>query len=182
MIKYLKNICQLILSPSKGWEDISASMTDVDVLFKKSYLPLIAVAAISEFVRLFYPNNGGFLTVFEMSIALFCTYFVSYYIARLILENYLKPFVTTEINGLRVATFVLYGLGLLAIIELIENVIRTELMLVKFLPLFIALVLFKGSKYMTVKSDKEFSFLCLAVVSVIAVPIGLLCILKLMII
>lgn len=182
MLKYLKNICQLVLSSSKGWEDVSASLSDPEQLMKDGYIPLVGVAAASEFVRLLYRDSGGFLTVMELAIALFGTYFVSYYVARLILEYYLRPIINSEVNNVKLSTFTIYGLGMLAIIEFIENVMPTDLTLVKFLPLFVALVLYKGAKYMSVKPEKELAFLGLVVLAIIVVPIGIFSILKLIIV
>lgn len=181
MLQFLKNMTQLILSPDRGWEDVSASVTKPDMLFRKAYYPFIAMAALSEFVRLFYHGHGGVLTVIELAIALFGSYFVSYFISRLILEHYLQPLVDGEVNEVKTGLFTIYGLGLLALIEMIANMLPTDLTLVKFLPMFVALILYKGFKYMAVKPDHELRFLCLAIAAVIVVPLGIFCILKLII-
>ena len=46
MKQYLKNILQLILSPTKGWEDISAAVENPDTVAAKGYYPLLAVEAL----------------------------------------------------------------------------------------------------------------------------------------
>ena len=181
MLEYLKNMTQLILSPSKGWEDVSASMAKPDTLFRKDYCPFIGWAALSEFVRLFYNGHGGILTVIELAIALFGSYFVSYFISRLILEHYAKPLVNGELNQSKTGVFTIYGLGLLSAIEILENIMPTDLTLIKFLPVFVALILYKGTKYMSVKPDHELRFLCLSIAAVIVVPISIFCILRLII-
>ena len=66
-------------------------------------------------------------------------------------------------------------------IELIENLLPTDLTLVKFLPLFVGLILYRGSVYMSVRQGSEFGFLCLSAVAVIVVPIVLYSILSLII-
>lgn len=181
MLLYLKNLIQLILSPSKGWEDVSASLSSPDKLVRDAFFPLLGFASLTEFVRLFNNNNGGAVSVIELAIALFGCYLVSFYIGRLFLEHYLKPLVSGEINTTKISTFTLYALGLMILIEIIENILPTDLTLVKFLPLFVALILYKGTSYMAVKPDHELRFLCIAVASLIVVPIGLFCILKLLI-
>lgn len=182
MIRYLKIIAQLVLSPAKGWEDVSASMTDPETLLRKLYFPLLFVASLTEFVRLFYHNSGGFLTVLELAIAMFGSFFISFFIARIILSNYSAPFVTGEANNVRIATFVVYGQALLLMIEIIDNLLPTKLTLVKFLPLFVALILYRGNTYMGVNPNAEFRFFCIAVVAVIVVPIALFSLLELIIV
>ncbi len=181
MLQFLKIMAQLILSPDRGWEDVSASVAKPDMLFRKAYYPFLAVAAMSEFARLFYHGNGGVLTVIELAIALFGSYFISYFISRMILDHYMQPLVNGEVNEAKIGLFTMYGLGMLALIEIVDNLLPTDLTLVKFLPLFVALVLYKGAKFMAVKHDYELRFFCLAVAAVIIVPLGIFCILKLII-
>lgn len=181
MLEYIKNLFQLMLSPTRGWEDISAAMSSPDRVAKDGFYPMAGIAALSELVRLAYDSHVSLVSVVESGIALFVTYFVSFFIARMILESYLKPLVDGDPNAVKVGTFSLYALGLLVLIEFVENVVPTELTLIKFLPLFVALIIYKGSAYLSVKADYELRFLCLAVVALIVVPIGIFCMLKLLI-
>lgn len=182
MTRYLKNIAQLVLAPVKGWEDVSASMSDPDTLLRKLYFPLLFVASLTEFVRLIYHNSGGFLTVLELAIAMFGSFFVSFFIARIVLSHYTTLYITGEANNIRVATFVIYGQALLLFIEIIDNLIPTDLTLVKFLPLFVALILYRGIPYMSVNPNSEFRFLCIATLAVIVVPIAVFSLLELIIV
>lgn len=182
MLQYLQNILQLILSPAKGWEDVSASLASPDKLAHDAYYPLLGFASMTEFIRLFYHNSGGIVTVIELAIALLGSYFVAYYVGRLIIEHYLKPLTSGEINPTTTGVFSLYGLGMMLMIEIIENILPTDLTLVKFLPLFVALILYKGTSYMSIKPDHELRFLCIAVIALIVAPIGIFSILKLLII
>ena len=181
MLQYLKNLVQLVLAPAKGWEDVSASLATPERLLRDAFFPLLGVSALSEFIRLFYHNSGGFLTVFELAIALFGSYFVSFFIARIILSNYIGGFIDGEVNQTKISTFIIYGLGLLLMIEIIENLLPTDLTLVKFLPLFVALILYRSTAYLAVKPGTELRFLCLAVIAVIVVPIAIFSLLELII-
>ncbi len=181
MVRYLQNILQLMLSPVRGWEDVSASMDDPEKLMRDAYYPLLAFAALTEFVRLFYHNSGGVLTVIELAVALFGSFFVSFFIARTILMQYVSVFIDGEVNSHKISTFIIYGLGLLLIIEIIENILPTDLTLVKFLPLFVALILYRAAAYLSVKQGAELRFLCLAALSVIVVPIAIFYFLELII-
>lgn len=181
MLRYLKNLFQLVLAPTKGWEDVSASLESPERLMRDAFFPLLGVAAASGFIRLFYHNSGGFLTVFELAIALFGSFFVSFFVGRIILSNYLVNLVDGELNQTKLSTFIIYGLGLLLLIEIIENILPTELTLVKFLPLFVALILYRATAYLSVKSGSELRFLCVAALAVIVLPIVIFSLLELII-
>lgn len=181
MVQYLKNLLQLVLLPFRGWEDVSATLSDPERLLRDGYYPLLGIAAITEFVRLFYHGHGGFLTVLELAIALFGSFFVAFFIARIILNHYLEPFIDGEINQTKVATFIIYGLGLLLFIEILENLLPTDLTLVKFLPLFVALILYNGSTYLSVKQGSELRFLAIVTLGVIVVPLAIFYLLELII-
>ncbi len=181
MLLFLKNIVQLVLSPSKGWEDISASLEQPDILLKRGYYPLLILASLSEFIRLIYHEEIGVITLFEHAIALFGSYFISYFIGRLILEHYLKPMIDGEVNHTKTGIFTIYGLGLLVLIEIIANFIPTDLTIIRFLPVFVALILYRSNRYLTIKQECELRFLCLLITSIIVVPLSFFCILKLII-
>lgn len=171
MKQYLQNIIQLILSPTKGWEDISAAVEDPDTVAAKGYYPLLGIAALTEFFRLFYDRNLGFVSAVMLAVALFGTFFISYYVCRLVLESLLKNIVTGEPNASRVSLFILYTLSLSLIIEMIENCVPTSLTPIKFLPLFVALIIYRASAYMAVKPDYELKFLIIGVGMLIVMPI-----------
>ena len=171
MKQYLKNILQLILSPTKGWEDISAAVENPDTVAAKGYYPLLAVAALSTFARLFYDHHLSVVTVVMLAVALFGTYFISFYVGRIALESLLKNVVTGEPNVTKITLFILYTLGLSVIIEIIENCVSTSLTPIKFLPLFVALIIYRGSAYMAVKPDNELRFLVICVAVLLVMPI-----------
>lgn len=175
---YLKNLIQLVLSPGKGWEDVSASHAKDQGQLLASFYRLLAVCSLTEFVQALY-GKIDFLTAAGLALAMFGSYFIAYFIARALIDHYIDRF--GEASPARISNFVIYGLGLLVIIELIENLLPTDLTLVKFLPLFVGLILYRGSAYMSVRSGHEFGFLCLAAASVIVVPVGIFSILSLFI-
>ena len=175
---YLKNLVQLVLSPGKGWEDVSASHADDRGELLASFYRLLAVCSLSEFVQVLY-GKTDILTAVGLTLAMFGSYFISYFAARAVIDHYMERF--GEASPARISGFVIYWLGLLVIIELIENLLPTDLTLVKFLPLFVGLILYRGSVYMSVRQGSEFGFLCLSAVAVIVVPIVLYSILSLII-
>nr|MDE6417766.1 hypothetical protein [Duncaniella sp.] len=117
MKAYLKYLFQLILSPRNGWEDIEKADMDPSRLLSAGYYPLIGVAAASVFVRaLFYPGLD-FMDLFVSMVEWFVVYFVGFFFGVFSLSLFLEPMVEGHYDEDRVHTFVLYTLGLEAVIN-----------------------------------------------------------------
>ena len=69
MSAYLKYLFQLILSPSRGWEDLSHDGADPDELLRRGLYPLTGITALSEFLQLFYSRYAGFGSVLQAAIS-----------------------------------------------------------------------------------------------------------------
>lgn len=182
IIKYLRTLVQLTLSPERGWEDVSAMTPGVDVeaMAKRAYCPLLVVAALSEFVPVIY-GNVGIPTAIEMAIALTGAYLVSFFVARALMLQYLPSLSDAEVNRKKVTVFAGCGMGLLLLIEIFENLFPANLTLLKFMPLFAALVLYRATRYLSIRQGVEIRFLFLAAGAVIVLPTLLLAMLKLLI-
>ena len=57
MKDYLKCLLQLILSPRNGWEDIEKGDVSPSRLAVDGFLPLIAITAVSVFVRAMFVHR-----------------------------------------------------------------------------------------------------------------------------
>ena len=79
MKDYLKCLLQLILSPRNGWEDIEKGDVSPSRLAVDGFLPLIAITAVSVFVRAMFLHHVEFLTLFIDMIITFVVYFISYF-------------------------------------------------------------------------------------------------------
>ena len=54
MLGYLKYMFQLLLMPSRGWEDISAESPVPEAMQSRGYYPLLALTAAAVFMQLLY--------------------------------------------------------------------------------------------------------------------------------
>jgi heme/copper-type cytochrome/quinol oxidase subunit 4 len=108
-------------------------------------------------------------------------FFISYYIAQTIFSLTIEKYVENgSIDDNRVGLFISIGLGLLAIIEVIKNVLPVELSLVQFLPIYVAIILWKGAAFLHVVDSKINYFVFLTIIAII-VPVYLLGLLNLLI-
>jgi len=172
MFAFLKYLIQLLLSPSHGWEDIESRDPDPDGLTRVGLYPLMGLAAVSEFLSFIYERHVELATVLIRAVADFGSYFVSIFIAKLIFDYYLGPLTATgHFDTRRAATMTVTGLGLMVTIQIISNCLPWSVMLVRFLPLYVVLVLFKAIPYMEVRRGCEMRFLLVAAGAVVAVPL-----------
>lgn len=177
MFDYLKYLVQLILSPSNGWEDIRTANPDPAQLQKKGLYPLIALAALTEFCVFFYNKDVSVAGVIIRALVDFGAYFISLYVAGLILDIYLpRMFEQSDSagNGNRQALLIVFSIGLMVLIQIVANCLQANLTFMKFVPLYVVLIIYKAARFMNIKSSYDLRFMCVASVALVVVP-ALLC-------
>lgn len=182
MSVYFKYLFQLILSPSRGWEDISHDGVDPDELVRRGYYPLTGIMALTEFLRLLYDPGATVAGVLQRAIALFCAYFAALFLCRLMLDALLPKVTDGAPSERRTATLDVMCLGQMALIAIIGNCIPTGLTLIHFLPVYALLIFYKASRYMAVRRDSEMNYLVIGLLCVVVVPLGLYWLLSLILV
>ncbi|MCM1076549.1 MAG: hypothetical protein NC411_04230 [Bacteroides sp.] len=163
---YLKHLFQLILSPGNGWEDIGKANIDTRSIAVHGYYPLIALAALSVFMQGVY-HHVEFLVLFMRMIVTFLVYFVAYFFGVFMLSLFVEPTLDGRYDDKRCHTFVLYTLGLLALISFIINVLPVTSAMLFFLPFYVALIQWKGCGYMKIRPDRTGIFMIIAILGVL---------------
>lgn len=181
MLQFLKNIFTLIFSPASGWNEVSFCNADPKALVRTSLLPLLIVTGLSVFFRLIFREISVLATI-ELAVTTFGGLFVSLYIGNLLLEALLPRITDGKPNHVKCFTVSIYAISLLAFYEILLNVVPVDLGFLKFLPILIALVIFKASRYLDIKADNEFTFLLCSGLSLVLVPLTILFCLDLFII
>ncbi len=171
MLRFLKYIIQLILSPKNGWDDLDAQSPPMKTMLYKGFYPLLGVSVATEFLALVY-HDESFLKVLVSAFADFGAFFLAVYLTRLVLSLVL-PNLSREMPGNdKIEMFSVVAVGLMVFFQIIDNVVPWSLMLLKFLPLYVILVLSKSFAYLDVRRDCEMHFLVLAAAIVVAAPMG----------
>lgn len=171
MLQFLKHILQLMLSPAKGWEDVSQASEAPAELCSRGLYPLLGIAALSNFVRMLYGNGILLVTAIERAVVDFGTYFSAYFLAALILEQLMPNIVSGEPNRKKIETCSVYIIAMLCIIRIIENCVPAELTLIKLLPVFVALIVYKADRYLAVKPGDDIRFMLIGVIALILMPL-----------
>lgn len=178
MLEYLRHLIELLLSPSKGWEDLAASRADVAAMTRRGFYPLLVISALTEFCGLFYNKGLGVEVVFIRALIDFGAYFVSLYAARMLFgfyesraaagdETATEP---AEVNR-HVELLILMALGEMLLIQIAGNIVQAEVTVFKFLPIYVVLILCKALKFMDVPAAKAGAFIVLSSVATVVVPL-----------
>lgn len=171
MLRFIKYIFQLLLSPSHGWEDIEKEQPDPEELLRAGLYPLMGIAAATEFLAFAWHRHIELAEVLMRALADFGTYFVSVFIAKLIFELYLKKVTAEAPDERRSFTLIVLGIGLMVLIQIIDNCIPWNMVVLKFLPLYAVLVIYKASGFIGVRQDDELRFMGIAAGVIVVVPL-----------
>lgn len=170
VLYYLKDMLQLMLSPLKGWEDVSYDGFDAHRIFSKGFIPLILFCALTVFCRWFYHDDASLPVLFQQAIICFLKYFAGYYIAVFCFSLYLPICIDGEISANKSSTFILYGLSLLAFVNILQNCAPLDIAVLYLIPLYVFYILWRGIRYLSVSFSGVTTFLCLCLFSICAPP------------
>lgn len=168
---FIKHLIQLLLSPSRGWDDVSESVLNADEVQRKGFYPLVGVTALSEFFPLVYSHSEGFTHSLVAAMGIACSLFASMYLSKLFLDFFMPKLIDGTLNQNKVSVFVSCMLGLNCIYYTIRNLMPTSMTLLTLMPLLSVIVIFKSTAYMGIKEDNQLNFTGLAIVAVIGIPI-----------
>lgn len=173
MTTFLKYILQLILSPSNGWTDLSTDNPDPERLLTRGLYPLMGISAATEFLALVYHQGIGLMQVLSAAVTDFGAYFLAIFISRLVLDLFMPKVSEPVPDQRRINTFIVAAIGLMVLFRIVDNCCPWNLMLLKFLPFYVVLVLSKAFAYMNVRRRDQMRFLGVAAGVTVGVPLGI---------
>lgn len=173
MRRYLKLLLQIFLAPKQGWEDVSADPTDPDDLARRGLYPLSAIAAATSFLALVYHTDVSPVAVIIRAIAQFGAYFAGYFIAVFALTSALSrvTVASAEPSHHTVRQFAVCMMGLMAATGMLRNCLPSDFAIVNFLYVYLAIIMWRGERFLHIAPGKSVVYVILAVVSVIVPPL-----------
>lgn len=169
---YIKQLLQLLLSPARGWEDVSAAALPPDEIQRRGFYPWIGIVAASQFLNLIHDHHDSFFTLLQGAVAISGALFISLYLARLFLDITLPQHIGGDVNFAKINIFANYLIGLIGLYHIIANAMPASMTFLHFLPALSLLVIFKSVTFIGIKEDNIVVFLVLAGIATIAVPIA----------
>ncbi len=169
MLSFIGHLLQLIISPNKGWEDISSRGDDPNNLTRQGLYPLLGIAACSVFARLIFIDLT-ITSLVQQALIEFIRFFLTYFIASFVMSLTLIKVVDGKPNEKKYCTFIIYNIGILTIISIINNCLPFELSLIQFLPLLVVITMWTGARYISVNKDKLVQFTAISILSILIPP------------
>lgn len=155
---YAKQLLQLVLSPSRGWEDIAASGVDPKRVSARLMMPAFVLAAASNLPRWLFDSELVISDLVVDAVVTFVAYFVSFAISVQAFRTRLGKYIDGEPDRERNLTVIVYTMTLLAISTIICNFTPFSAIMAYILPLLVGLVAWKSAALLRVKPDSEFGF------------------------
>ena len=180
---FCKNMVQLVLSPTHGWEDVADEPEQPQVLLEKGFYPLLALVGVTAMTNgLYHPEPYSYVLQLQTAIAQVVALFVSMMLARAAFEAILPNVAGCPEDKVRFNTVCIYGISLMALIEIIGNLSPTPLAALWFLPIFIVPMIWQARNYLQVAKERQAAYLLVAFLTIIAMPVFFGWLLRLLII
>lgn len=162
---------QLIINPSRGWEDVSHDAKDNATLCNEGFYPLLAVAALScvgGFWKI--DADATLISVIQNAIITFTAFFATMFLAESVMNMAMDKISDKGSSPVKNANVVVYSLAIMALITIVINIIPIDLAVLKFLPVYVGFIIYKSMRYESVGSDKTGHYMFLTVFSIIVPP------------
>lgn len=169
---FLKDMVQLTLAPGQGWSEVEDTPRKVDVLLEKGAYPLLALVAATAFLNgLYGPETFSVATQLKIAIVQFLSLFLGVMIGRAAFET-LLPRLTDDgrVDTERASTVVIYSISFLSLIQIVANVSPVHLTMLRFMPVFIVLLLWHARTYLNIDRFKNGYYIVTGIATVIALP------------
>lgn len=169
--RYLKNIIQLIISPARGWEDVSADGESPEELCRGGFYPLLAALGVSSLLRYLYDvHNQSFIDILQLAIVIITSYFATLFFAQYAFTAFLNKFTDQEPSRHKSDSVVIYSLSVMMLFAIITNICPIEFEILKFLPVYALFVLWKASRFLDVREDAAGPYMFFVSAVVVAPP------------
>ncbi len=164
MGQFLKLLFQIILSPTRGWEDVDEALLDrrlnVRSCYLSGFLPLIIIVSMAAFVGMLYTGGPDFLSALARCIIDFISLFLAYHLSIYIISSLMPKFIDPEYEDYgrdqrRLALTSMMSVAFVSLVFLVGNLIKVRLAFLDFVPLYAVLIIWKGCRFMGVSPRQE---------------------------
>ncbi len=171
MLHFLKNILQLVINPTRGWEDVSGDASDPQELCRVGLYPMLAISALSCVGGLWkLDSDTTLIAIIQNAIITFTSFFATKFFAEFMMGLTMDKICDKQPSSRKNSTIVIYSLAILSIITIICNVVPLDLAVLNFLPIYVGYILFKSIRYESVAHDKQGHYMFLTIFTIILPP------------
>lgn len=180
---FVKNMAQLILSPRKGWEDLSYQPVSARQLMESGFYPMMALVGITAMLHGIYGDEPySYTHQLQITITQIVSLFISIMLARAIFEQLLPALCGCPHDTERSATVCIFCISMIALIMIITNVCPNDISILWFLPAFVAIVVWEARTYLGIQKYKFTNYALLSIGTIVVMPLVLAYLLSLLIV
>lgn len=171
MLTFIKYLIQLIIAPVNGWEDISGDGEKSRHIALRGLSAVLVVVALSSFTALFYKHDVGVVQVVQSAIIIYVLYWVTFFFADFMFTTFLPRITDAPAEEGRVKTYIAYNVAVLSLVTLVTNLLPFTFALIQLLPIYVGIIMWRGTDYLGVPAPVAGKFMILAVATVLIPPV-----------
>lgn len=165
MWMFVKNIIQLIISPDNGWDDVSRSATPARAL--RGMICMIAIAAVSVFVRMFYSAHAPGVVMCQQVVSVAVSFIATYFAADFILKAWLPRINEGVIDERMSRLFIYYTMSLLSLQVLFTNLLPLTFAILELWPIYVVVIMWRAMKVLDLPDEATGKYLFMVIVAFI---------------
>ncbi len=171
-MKRIVNIFRLIVSPKATWGTLMNGASS-SVFEKAMYYPLLAILAITAFVKMLYDNSLTLSMAVMDAINSYISYFLGYIICAFIVSLSLPKIQEADkrVSDGRVKVFVMYNMSFLVILDIVQNFLPADFIFLHVFPLYLLVLISSGMSFFHIDKSKNAIFVLGVFLLVVLMPV-----------
>ena len=134
---------------------------------------MLAVLAMTAFTQLLYNPLATLSGTLVHAIALFASYFITFYVTDYLLGCLYPSLVALSAQQERLNDYLIYNMVFLVGLHIIANLLPSDFVAVHFLAIYLPLITYTGTTYLGLAPEKRIGFTIIAALMMLFIPIFL---------
>ncbi len=173
--KYKENLIYrflfLFISPLNGWKQIKNLRLTPEIVSKKLFYPLCALAALSVFFEILYKEDVLIENLLKQALIVFSSFFLGSFLILFLSSILLKKESNIKFQSNYGKVYNLINLSTLCLFYVIYNIIPILEPILVFTPIYTIYLIIKGSRLFKFEEKEKISSIIILIVLIIGTPI-----------
>lgn len=162
----------VMIGPTTGWKALKQSRLSPAAFATQCFVPLAALAGLSEFLTLFFTIDTGVTSAVTNCIVVFLSYFFSYFLVPLLGRPFTDAKVTAALQTPFGKKSVETALSTLSLFKILSNLIPGLEPVIVFLPLWTIYIIYKLVPMLRAPKDKRAMTTVVLCILILGLPMG----------
>ncbi len=172
IVKYLKLLIKILISPRVGWKEVRRLRINGDEACRNLFYPMVGLAACANFMNLAFDPERTVTQEVVNALLTFASFFFGYFLvfpfARLLLKGEGAEVVSTGFGK----SFVAFSMSTLALFYILYCLLPMLEPIVVMLPLWTIFAITRGIKMLRIPEEDQTSATVWLSLLIVGLPIG----------